>query len=162
MIFFFQPCPELIVELMKVLDFFVFEFGEEAVAHGTEALDFAFAFGAVGLAGDFTDAQLSADGIDLMGAEDLAIVDIQDLRDAAFQDSLLQGVFQMGQPLVPIELGMGNEAGKIVDQSYQVSSFFGFRPVGIGQIGAVYDVGLPSRSVGMIGMLGLKGAEGFL
>src|SRR3990172_6637494 len=123
MIIFFQPRPEFAVELMQELDFFMTELDQKAVAHGTKkTFDFAFAFRAVGLAGAFSDSQFSADDIDLIGVKNLAVIHIKDLRNAAFKNGFMQSIFQMRQFFLPVELGMGHEAGVIIDQCDKISA----------------------------------------
>lgn len=93
-----------------------------------------------------------------MCAEDLAVIDIEDVGDASFEDGFLQGAFQMRKFFVPVELGMRDKSGEVIECCHQVCSFFVIRPLWIGQIRAVHDIGLPD----LVGMLGLEQVKGFL
>src|SRR4030067_1643902 len=144
MIIFYQPRPELAVELMQEPDFFMAELDQKAVAHGAKkAFDFAFAFRAVGLAGDFSDSQLGADKVNLMSVKYLTVIHIKDFRDAAFEDGFMQGIFQMWQIFLPVEFGVGRETGVIIDQGDKIGAPGHGWAVRIRQERGVHDGGLP-------------------
>ena len=53
---------------------------------------------------------------------------------------------------MPVELGMADEAGIVINDRDQVGSFFSFRAVRFWQVRSVHDIGLPD----LVGMIGLE------
>ena len=66
------------------------------VANGPEeSLNFTLAFGTVRSAGNFTDSQFGANRINLMRGKHLAVIDIKHVGDAAFNDGIMERIFQV-------------------------------------------------------------------
>jgi hypothetical protein len=105
--------------------------------------DLAAAFGVVGSAGDTLDAEAGADGVELVGAVDAALVDVDGEGAAVAQDGALEAVLHAGELLVPVELGMGDQAGMIVEESEEKGLTLPVGISGIREVGAVHGIALP-------------------
>jgi len=103
----------------------------------------AAAFGVVGSAGDTLDAEAGADGVELVGLVDAALVDVDGKGAAIAQDGALETVLHTGELLVPVELGVGDQARVIVEEGKEKDLALAVGVSGIGEIGAVHGVALP-------------------
>ena len=122
-----------------------------------EALDLAATFGVVGRAEDALDTEGSADGVEVLGGVDLALVDIDGQGTTVAQDGALEAVLHARKLLVPVELGVWDQAGVVVEEGKEEDLAL---PVGmgrVGKIGTVHGVALPQ--VAKVGAL--EAAVGF-
>jgi hypothetical protein len=122
-----------------------------------KALDLAAAFGVVGGAQDTLDAEGGADGVELVGPVDAALVDVDGEGASVAQDSALEAVLHAGELLVPVELGVRNQARVVVQESKEEHLALLIRFCGIGEVGAVHGVALPQVAE----MGALEAAVGF-
>ena len=108
-----------------------------------EALDFAPALGVVGRAQDALDAQGGADGVELLGGVDLALVDVDGQGAAVAEHGPFEAILQAGELLVPVELGVGDQAGVVVEEGEEEDLALLVGVGRVGQLGAVHGVALP-------------------
>jgi hypothetical protein len=59
------------------------------------------------------------------------------------EDGVFETVFHTGKLFVPVELGMGDEAGMVVEKSEQKDLARFVRVGGVGDLGAVHGIALP-------------------
>src|SRR5687768_1294799 len=88
---------------------------EEPAAHGEEpALQLGPALRLVGARVQELDAEPRAQGKERAAAEDLAVVEVEAARHATLEHRLLETVLERAQVLLEVELGVHDEAGRIV------------------------------------------------
>jgi hypothetical protein len=79
----------------------------------------------------------------LVGGIDLALVDVDGQRAAVAQHSPFETVFQARELFVPVELGVGDQAGVVVEKSEKEDLALLVGVARVGQLGAVHGVALP-------------------
>jgi hypothetical protein len=97
--------------------------------------DLAATFGVVGSAGNALDAEGGADGV--------VLVDVYGEGAAVTQDSPLEAVLHAGKLLVPVELGVRNQARVVIQESKEEYLTPLLHICGIGEVGTVHGVALP-------------------
>ena len=158
MINHFQPGQQGLVELGQAGDGGALQFGQKIGADKAEkAFDLALAFGGVGAGQDPLDTEGGADGIELFGSVDLAPVDVDGQGDAIAEDGPFETILHAGQLFVPVELGVGHQAGVVIEESKEEDLPLLIRVGRVGQGGAVHGVPLPQVAEGGP----LEAAEGF-
>ena len=139
-----DPGQEGLVELGEGGDGGMREFGQEVgLDELEEAFDLAPAFGIVGGAEDALDAQGGADRVEVLGGVDLALVYVDGEGPAVAQDGALEAVFQAGELLVPVELGVRDEAGVVVEEGEEEGLALLIGVGRVGEVGAVHRIPLP-------------------
>ena len=139
-----QPGQEGFVELAQGGDGGVGQFGQEVgLDELEEALDLAPALGVVGRAEDALDAQGGTDGVELLGGVDLALVDVDGQGAAVAQDGAFEAVLHARELLVPVELGVRDEAGVVVEEGKEKNLALLVGVGRVGELGAVHGVALP-------------------
>jgi hypothetical protein len=106
---------------------------------------------------DTLDAQASADGIEVVGFVDAALVDVHGNGTAVAQDSAFETVLHTRELLVPIELGVWDQARMIIQESKEKGLALAVGIRRIGQKGAVHGIALPQVAE----VAALKAAVGF-
>ena len=120
------------------------QFGQEVgLDELEEAFDLAPPLRVVGRAEDALDAQRGTDGIQLPGGVDLALVDVDGQGAAVAQDGALEAVLEARELLVPIELGVRDEPGVVVEEGEEEGLALLVRVGGVGEPGAMHGVALP-------------------
>jgi hypothetical protein len=117
----------------------------------------AAAFGVIGGTEDTLNAKASADGVELMGSVDTALVDVDGNGATVAQDGAFEAILHTRKLLVPVELGVRNQAGVIVEESEEKDLALAVGIDGVGEIGTVHSVALPQ--VAKVGTL--EAAVGF-
>jgi hypothetical protein len=139
-----DPGQERFIELGKSGDGGEGKFGKKVgLDELEEALDLAAALGVVGSAEDALDAQGSADGVQVLGGVDFGLVDVDGQGAAVAEDGALEAVLQAGELLVPVELGVGDEAGVIIEEGEEKNLALVLGIGRIGKVGAVHGIALP-------------------
>ncbi len=140
----FNPGQQGLVEFTQGDEVGLLHFGQEIGADkAEEALHLALSFGIVRAGQDAFNAHCGAGGIELMGAVDRALVNVNSQRRAVAQNAAPKAVFQTRQLLIPVELSVRNEAGVVVNEGKEEGLPFLVEVGRIGQIGAVQGVALP-------------------
>jgi hypothetical protein len=116
----------------------------------------AAAFGVIGGTEDTLNAKASADGVELMGSVDTALVDVDGNGATVAQDGAFEAILHTRKLLVPVELGVRNQACVIVE-SEEKDLALAVGIDGVGEIGTVHSVALPQ--VAKVGTL--EAAVGF-
>ena len=133
-----DPGQEGLVELGESVDGGAREFRQKVGLNELEeTLDLAPSFGIVGSAEDALDAESGADGIQVLGNVNLGPVHIDGQGAAVAQDSAFEAILHPGQLLVPVELGVRDEAGMIVEEGKEECLAL---LVGVGRIGEIRAV----------------------
>jgi len=139
-----DPGQEGLVELGEGGDGGEREFGQEVgLDELEEAFDLAPAFGIVGGAEDTLDAQGGADRVEVLGGVDLALVYVDGEGAAVAQDGALEAVLHARELFVPIELGVRDETGVVVEKGKEEGLALLVGVGRVGEVGAVHRIPLP-------------------
>jgi hypothetical protein len=140
----FDPGQEGLVELGQGGDRRAGQFGQEVgLDELEETFDLAPAFGGIGRAEDALDAEGGADGVEVLGGVDFALVDVDSQRAAIAGDGAFEAVFHARELFVPVELGVRDEAGVVVEEGKEESLALLVGIGWVGQPGAIHGVTLP-------------------
>ena len=96
----------------------------------------------VGFAVDELDAKLGAGEEEGSGGEDLGVVHIEFLGDAALEKGLLEAVLELRKAMIGVELGVADEAGGVIEDGIEEGP--GSRAIHRGEVRAIERIELPA------------------
>jgi hypothetical protein len=82
----------------------------------------------------------------LFGGVDLALVNVDGQRAAIPLDGALEAILQTGELLIPVELGVWDQTGMIVEKSEEKDLALAVGVGRVGKVGTIHRVSLPQVS----------------
>jgi hypothetical protein len=139
-----DPGQERLVELVERGDGGASQFRQEVgLDELEEPLDLAATFGIVGRAQDALHTEGGTDGVEVLGGVDLAPIDVESEGAPVAQEGALEAVLHTRELFVPVELGVGDETGVVVEEGEEEGLALAVGISRIGEIGTVHRVTLP-------------------
>jgi hypothetical protein len=139
-----DPGQERFVELAEGGDRGTRQLGQKVrLSELEETLNLTATFRVIGGTEDTLNAQASADSVELIGPVDAALVDVDGKGATVAQDGAFEAILHAGKLLVPVELGVRNEAGVIVEESEEKDLALAVGIGRVGEVGTVHGVALP-------------------
>src|SRR5437867_10235016 len=111
-----QPNLESRVEIRECAHLLTIDAGQKLFPDGPEeSFDLASSFRLIGWRMHDQDSDRSADALQLPGAIDLAVIDVESHRNAARRDRLAQAIQQTLQSLIGVKLAVWDQTAGVIE-----------------------------------------------